>query len=161
MKQSDTHFSYLFLWGNNTIPNDARMITFLTLIPVLTSSGPVRTTAVFVPELSFSTAQTSAWLALRKLAPGSEDCSISLHGESKEELYGMTVFLSVCVFLSLLTSAAAIPVIWYQDPTVCKSIQYSLQSLQQRTGRWSGVGGSGGVWFHTATAQQWKQYRSH
>lgn len=40
----------------------------------------------------------------------------------------------LCVFLSLLTSAPAIPVIWYQHPTVCKSIQYSLQSLGRRTG---------------------------
>lgn len=39
--------------------------------------------------------------------------------------------MSLWVFLSLLTSAPAIPVIWYQDPTVCKSIQYSLSSLQQ------------------------------
>lgn len=107
---------------------------------MFTSSGPVRTTAVFVPELSFSTAQTSVRLALWKLAPGSEDCRISLHGQNKEQLYGMAVFLSVCIFLSLPTSAAAIPVIWYQDPAVCKSIQYSLRSLRQRTGRWAGLG---------------------
>lgn len=49
----------------------------------------------------------------------------------------------LCVFLSLPTSAAAIPVIWYQDPTVCKSIQYSLQSLRQTTRRWGGVRGLG------------------
>lgn len=38
----------------------------------------------------------------------------------------------VCVFLSVLTSAPAIPVIWYPRPVVYKNIQYSLQSLQMQ-----------------------------
>lgn len=36
----------------------------------------------------------------------------------------------VCVFLTLLTSARPILLFCYQDPVVCKNIQYSLQSLQ-------------------------------
>lgn len=52
---------------------------------MFTNSGPVRTRAVFVPQLSFSTAQTSVCLALKKVAPGSGDCSICLHGQDKEQ----------------------------------------------------------------------------
>lgn len=63
---------------------------------MFTNSGPVRTRAVFVPELSFSTAQTSVCLALRKVAPGSGDCSICLRGQDKEQPYCVPVWL--CVF---------------------------------------------------------------
>lgn len=40
-----------------------------------------------------------------------------------------------CIFKSLLTSALASPVIWYQNPADCRSIRCSLQSLQWGTRR--------------------------
>lgn len=104
---------------------------------VFTSSGPVRTTEVFALAITFSTAHSSVCLALKKLTCGSGDWSISLQGQTNKDQWGgvsvcacVCVFLYICLFLSLLTLAPAIPVIWYQDPVVCKSIQYSLQSLQ-------------------------------
>ncbi len=106
-----------------------------TVWSVFTSSGPVRTTAVFAPALSLSTVHSSVCLALKKLTPGSGDWSICLQKKTHKDQWDgasvcVCVCVCVCVFLSLLTSAPAIPVIWYQDPVVCKSIQYSLQSLQ-------------------------------
>lgn len=100
---------------------------------VFTSSGPVRTTAVFALAVLLSTAHSSVCLALKKLTPGSGDWSICLHRQTHKDQWasaGVCMCVCVCVFLSALTSAPAIPVIWYLDPVVCKNIQCSLQSLQ-------------------------------
>lgn len=76
------------------------------------------------------------------------------------------VHVCVCVFLSLLTSAPAIPVTWSQDPVVCKNIQYSLQSLQgwrkreqerERKRQTTTVR----LCFHVSTAQLSKWCHSH
>lgn len=87
---------------------------------------------VYSPHLGLSgLEETEPWVwGLEYLSAG---------GQIKDHSYSVSVCMCVlCVyflklFLSLLTSAPAIAVIWYQDPTVCKSIQYSLQSLQRRT----------------------------
>lgn len=54
---------------------------------MFTSSGPVRTTAVFASSLSLLTAHISVCLALKKLTSGSGDCSICLQGKIEDHSY--------------------------------------------------------------------------
>ena len=75
------------------------MSNLFPVCPVFTSSGPVRTTAVFAPAVCLSTAHSSVCLALKKLTPGSGDWSICLQGQTyKDQWAGVSVCTVVFVY---------------------------------------------------------------
>lgn len=75
------------------------MSNLFPVCPVFTSSGPVRTTAVFAPAVCLSTAHSSVCLALKKLTPGSGDWSICLQGQTyKDQWAGVSVCTGVFVY---------------------------------------------------------------
>lgn len=84
------------------------MSKLFPVCPVFTSSGPVRTIAVFPSVLPLSTAHSSVCLPLKKLTIGSGDWSICLQGQThKDQWDGECVCVCVCMCIFIIANLSS------------------------------------------------------